>query len=237
MPQILKRGVLRVYGEEDLFSFYKDEKGFHGFQYELAKAFADKYHLDLDYKSESNFRTRLRLLESGKCDILSGPLPVVLELRNTLAYSVPVFKSKVILLQRKKDFNNGRRPIRDQILLRGKRIAAKVQDPNIWRIHNLAHEISDSIIIREFIGYQSDNLIESVANGVEDYALCDKYVAKAYLHLYPGLDMETPLGFTQFQAWAVKPENKSLLDSLNVFLTEYKKSPAFTRLLEKYSRN
>jgi hypothetical protein len=49
--------------------------------------------------------------------------------------------------------------------------------------------------------------------------------------------VETPVGFNQMQAWAVKPGRKALLDSLNVFIVDYKKSPDFSRLLNTYIKN
>ena len=237
LPKIIQRGIIKVCGEEDFFSFYTDKQGFHGFHYELAKAFADKYDLELKYIGETNFNKRLELLKSGKCDILSGPLPVVGELRKSLAYTSPILESYEVLVQRRKDHNNGKKPVRDQLLLKEKKIAFTEHSPNIFRIHNLAAEVSDSIFICEYPGYKSEDLIEAVANGIVDFAVCDKFVASAYLKKYPGIDVQTKVGFTQFQAWAVRPEKNSLLDSLNLFISEYKKSPAFTRLLEKYSNN
>lgn len=237
MPKIIKRGVIKVCGEEDLFSFYTDKKGFHGFHYELAKAFSDRYNLELVYICETDFNNRINLLKSGKCDILSGPLPIISELRNTIAYTEPLYESKLMLVQRNKDHNKDKKPIRDQILLRGKRIAVTEHSPNILRIRNLANEISDSIHISEYVGYKSEDLIEAVAYGVLNFAACDKFVARSYLKKYPAIDVQTNIGFTQFQAWAVRPEKKALLDSLNRFISEYKKSPAFARLLEKYSND
>jgi len=235
LPKIVKRGIIRVCGEEDLFSFYADKKGFHGFQYELAKAFSDKYNLDLEYMTETNFKKRVKLLTSGKCDILTGPLPILSELRGTISYTEPILKSYLVLVQRKKEFNDGKKPIRDQILLGGKKIAMTENSPNISRMHHLANEISDSIHLREFIGKKNKDLINDVSRGLVDFAACDNFVAQSYQKKYLQIDIQTNLGLTQFQAWAIKPGKKTLLDSLNLFITEYKKSPAFARLLQKYS--
>jgi len=235
LPKIVKRGIIRVCGEEDLFSYYADKKGFHGFQYELAKAFSDKYNLDLEYTTETNLKKRINLLTSGKCDILTGPLPILSEFRGTISYTEPILKSYVVLVQRKKDFNDGKNPIRDQILLGGKKIAVTENSPYISRMHHLANEISDSIHIREFIGKKNKDLLIDVSRGLVDFAACDHFVAQSYLQKYPKIDIQTNLGLTHFQAWAVKPGKTTLLDSLNRFITEYKKSPAFARLLQKYS--
>ncbi|MDD4922293.1 MAG: transporter substrate-binding domain-containing protein [Bacteroidales bacterium] len=236
LPRIIKRGVIKVCGEEDLFSFYMDKQGFQGFHYELAKAFADKYDLKLEYIGETDFRKRLKYLQSGQCDILSGPLPVVAELRGSIVYTEPILKSYHVLIQRKEKNNGGKRPIRDQLLLGGKSIAFTAYSPNIYRIRNLAIEISDPISISQFQGYSTEDLIKAVSNHLIDFAVCDQYVANSYLNQYTGIDIKTNVGFTQLQAWAVRPENNSLLDSLNLFITDYKKSPEFTRLLKKYAK-
>jgi len=234
MPSIMKRGVLRVCGEEDLFSFYEDGKIYQGFHYELAKAFADRHGLKLEYTGRSDFRDRLKMLESGRCDILAGPLPVVADYREVFAYTEPLYESNLVLVQRNKENNDGKRPIRDQILLADKRIAVTEHSPDIIRIHNLAQEISDSIHIRQYLGFDNESLIEGVSSGILDYMACDKYVARAYAKKYPRIDVKTTLGLTQYQAWAVGLGRKGTLDSLNAFIAEYKKSPAYARLLKKY---
>jgi len=237
LPKIVKRGVLRVCGEEDLFSFYKDENGNNGFHYELAKAFADKYDLELHYFSENDFDKRLKILTTGKCDFISGPLPIIAELRGTLTYTEPIMESYLVLVQRKREFNKGKKPIRDQILLGRKYIAVTHNSPNIHRLHHLANEISDSIYIREFKRCTNKVLIDGLSKGLVDYVACDRYVAQSYLKTNPEIDIKTNLGLTQYQAWAVRPSKNTLLDSLNQFISVYKKSPAFARLLQKYSEN
>jgi membrane-bound lytic murein transglycosylase MltF len=191
----------------------------------------------LIYTSEIDFAKRLKLLTSGKCDIITGPLPVLSNLRSSISYTVPIFESYLVLVQRDTESNKGKKPIRDQILLGGKELIIVKNSPNIGRIHHLAAEISDSIYIRELIGRKSRDLMEAVSKGLADYAVSDRYVALSYLKVYPNLDIQTNLGLTQLQAWAVRPQKHTLLDSLNTFLTDYKKSPAFTRLLDKYSSN
>ena len=235
MPRIIKRGVIKVCGEEDLFSFYTDRHGSHGFHYELAKAFADRHGLNLEYISKTDFNDRLELLHSGRCDILAGPLPMIKELQGKIAYTEPLLKSFLVLIQRKKAHNDGKEPVRDPVFLGGKNLLLTAHSPNIFRIHHLSIEISDSIYIRYIPGFNTEDNIKAVSNKFVNFSVCDKMVARSYLKKYPRIDVQTRIGFTQIQAWAVRPEKNSLLDSLNIFISEYKKSPAFARLLKKYA--
>ena len=233
-PKIKKDGVLRVCGEEDLFSFYQQSFGFY---YEMSKAFAERHHLKLIYVGEASLSKRLKMLEDNQCDLLTGPLPVVSDLRKQVDFTKSILESKLVLIQRKSDKSRPNRLVRNQVDFSGKRIYICENRVHMQRLHHLAAEISDTIYIRTLMGYNSERMIAQVAAGFIDYAVCDKQVAKAYRRKYPTIDVETPVGFNQMQAWAVKPGRKALLDSLNVFITDYKKSPEFTRLIQKYTSN
>lgn len=236
-PRIQKEGVLRVCGEKDLFSFYPQKDSTSGFYYEMMKAFAERHRLKLVYMSESSLSKRLSLLEDNECDVLSGPLPVISELRKQLDFTNSILESKLVLIQRKGTNDNAGDMVRNQVDFSGKQIHICDNPAYLQRLRHLASEISDTIYIRTLVGYDSERMIAQVAAGLIDYAVCDKQVAKAYRGKFPAIDVETPVGFNQMQAWAVKPGRKALLDSLNVFITDYKKSPEFSRLLNKYIPN
>lgn len=233
-PKIKKEGVLRVCGEADLFSFHQQKDSSSGFYYEMAKAFADRHHLQMIYIAEPSLNNRLKMLEDNECDILSGPLSVITGLRSQVAFTKSIIESKLVLVQRKINKGKPDEVVRNQVDFSGKLIYICENTANEDRLHHLATEISDTIYIRTLMGYNSERMIAQVAAGLIDYAVCDKQVAKAYREKYPVIDVETPVGFNQMQAWAVKPGKKILLDSLNVFITDYKKSPEFTRLIQKY---
>lgn len=228
-PAIKARGELRVCGEYDPFSFNTDDKGQHGFHYELAKAFADAHDLELVYLYEGTFRTRQQWLVSGRCDLLTGPLPILNSLHATLQYTQPLYNSRLILVQQASE-----KPLRNQVQLAGKTLLLPAHSPHLVRISHLATEISDSIHVKEVRVFTNEELLKQVATGKADFAAMDEHVAKSWEAHYPSLDLKTPLSLSQFQAWAVRPNSPQLLDSLNAFLTDYKKSRAFARLLQQY---
>lgn len=236
-PKIKKDRVIRVCGERDRFSFYQEKDSTLGFYYELMKAFADKHGLKLIYRDESSLTNRLRMLDDNQCDVLSGPLPVISDLRKQVDFTKSILESKLVLIQRKGHSDNNDAVVRNQVDFRSIRIHICENPAYMQRLHHLATEISDTIYIRTLVGYDSERMIAQVSAGLIDYAVCDKQVAKSYRSRFPNIDVETPVGFNQMQALAVKPGRKALLDSLNVFIAEYKKSPEFSRLLQKYISN
>lgn len=234
---IQKEGVLRVCGEKDLFSFYQKNDSSFGFYYEMMKAFADRHHLKLVYIGESSLNKRLKMLEDNDCDVLSGPMPVVSELRSQVAFTNSILESKLVLVQRKNDGKDSKAMMRNQVDFGSKHIYICDNPAYLQRLKNLASEISDTIYIHTLAGFDSERIIAQVSAGLIDFAACDKQIAKAYRDAFSNIDVETPVGFNQMQAWAVKPGRKALLDSLNVFIVDYKKSPDFSRLLNTYIKN
>ena len=80
-------------------------------------------------------------------------------------------------------------------------------------------------------------LLAMVASKDIDYAICDENIALTAVHNLPELDIETAISFTQFYSWGVHKENTVLLDSLNVWLEQYKQTDSFQRLIKKYILN
>lgn len=210
---IKQTGELRVCGEYDPFSFYTDASGQHGFDYEMAHAFATLHKLKLVYQYEGNFERRMNGLESGRCDILMGPLPVLTPLKKRLAYTLPLRTSRLVLVQRSSDA-----PLRNQVDLAGKMLVLPAFSPHSVRINHLAIEISDSLFIKPVRVFNNEELVKLVLSGKEDFTAMDERVAWSLKASYPNMDCATPLSMPQFQAWAVRPGSKALLDSLNTFI-------------------
>jgi len=225
---IKQKGELRVCGEYDPFSCYEDSTGQHGFHFELIKAFSTLHGLKLVYLYEGNTERRLRGLKKGTYDVLMGPLPVITPLKKNLAFTIPLYISRLVLVQRSTKY-----PIRNQVDLAGKRLAIPAFSPISYRINHLATEISDSIFVKSVSVNTNEELVKLVLSGKEDFAAMDQRVAKALKTIYPDIDCSTSLSLSQFQAWAVSPGSPALLDSLDAFIERYKKSPAFERLLKQ----
>ena len=67
-----------------------------------------------------------------------------------------------------------------------------------------------------------------------EYAVCDENIAQNIIKDFPQLDISTPISFTQFYSWGVNKQSTELLDTLNLWLENYKKTKAFKKLEQKY---
>jgi ABC-type amino acid transport substrate-binding protein len=102
------------------------------------------------------------------------------------------------------------------------------------RIRNLSHEIGDTIFVKEDPTYGQEQLAMMVAAKEIDYAVCDEIVAARVARSIPEIDYSTLIGFTHLEAWAVSEKSPILLDSLNVWIKEVKKTKEYTKIYQKY---
>ena len=71
-------------------------------------------------------------------------------------------------------------------------------------LRSLSNEIGGGIQIRE-VHLESEQLVQRVALGEIDYAVCDENVGLVNATYFPQLDVGTAISFPQNVAWAVHP--------------------------------
>jgi ABC-type amino acid transport substrate-binding protein len=161
--------------------------------------------------------TGIQKLNHNIYDILAWNIPVTSESKKTLAFTTPVAQSKLVLVQRKEDSIP---LIRNQMELANKMILVVKNSSAVLRLRHLSEEIAEPIIIRE-INRTPEQLMKFVADKHADLVVVDQAVAVKQLPDYPELDIETDIGFMQFQAWGIRKNAPVLRDSLNVWIEEY----------------
>ena len=73
-----------------------------------------------------------------------------------------------------------------------------------------------------------------VAHGDIDYAVCDEGIARMAVDSLPQLDINTAISFTQFYSWGVSKQSPALLDSLNTWLSDFRKKGEYQSVYRKY---
>lgn len=232
--QINKKGELRVVTDYSSLSYFIAGDTVMGFQYEIVNKLCKKLKLNPVWVVENSLDRSIDMLNAGKVDVIARNIPITSELRKKLAFSEPIIQLPQVLVQRKAEFNNGIEPIRNQLLLAGKKVYVPENSPNILRLKNLADEIADTIIVKQIPHYESEQLMMMVANGDIDFAVCDLQVAKRNTLLMPQLDISTAVSFPQLQAWAMRPDAKALQEEVNGFLHKFLQTKAFRDIYRRY---
>lgn len=233
-PQIMADGVLHVVTDYNSVGYFVSGDTIAGFNHDLIQLLKDYVPEEVDIQLESGLDKSIEGLKSGKYDIVARSIPVTSNLRDSIAFTEPVAQNRQVLIQRKKTYNDTIEPIRSHLDLAKKTLYVPAKSPVILRIQNLAHEIGDTIYIKEDPTYGPEQLAMMVASGDIDFAVCDEKVAANVAKILPEIDFSTFIGFTHLEAWAVRKDSPILLDSLNVWIKNAKESEAYDNIHSKY---
>lgn len=232
--EIKRSGMLRTVTEYNSVSFFLNGDTITGFHYELIEAFAKAKGLQAEIIPEMSFEKRITELNNGIYDVVAYGIPTTSEWKDSILLTIPIIRSKQILVQRKPEYDSTTLYISSQLDLAHKTLYVEKGSPSIFRIHNLENEIADTIFINEVEKYGPEQLIAMVAHGDIDYAVADEVIAKASIDSFPQLDISTGISFNQFYSWGVNKESPALLDTLNSWLTEYMQQREYQELYRKY---
>lgn len=232
--EIKKEGVLRMVTEYNQSGYYVAGDTIEGFQYELSQAIAELSGLEVQTHLEMSLAESFKYLSDNRCDIIARNIPITSSIKEKYLFTDPIVLNKQVLVQRKADANNGKEPIRNQLDLAQQTLYIPKDSPALTRLSNLEHEIGDTIYVREDELYSTEQLIIMVAKGDIDYAVCDLQIAEVSQRQFPEIDIKTDISFTQLQSWAVRKDSPILLDSLNSWLKQIRKSGLYDQIYKRY---
>lgn len=235
--EIIASGTLKAVSEYNSISYFVQGDTISGLHYELLHAFAKSKGLRAEITPEMSEEKRIQGIKDGTFDLLANNVLISTEQKDSILFTHPILLSRQILVQRKAMELSDSTHIKSLLELAYKTIHVVKESPAIQRIQNLSNEIGDTIYIQEVDKYGQEQLLAMVANGDIDYAVCDESIALASASELPQLDIETAISFSQFYSWGVNKNNTILMDSLNVWLENFKQTADFQQLMKKYTTN
>ena len=231
--EIIDSGVLNVVTDYNSIGYFVSGDSVAGFQYEILKALEDDLNVKVNLFLENSLDDNLKGLQSQKYDLIARNIAVNSELRELYYFTEPLTLNKLILVQRKAEYNNNTEPVRQHLDLAKKSIYVPEDSPSILRLTNLSHEIGDTIFIIKDSTYGSEQLVMMVASGNIDYTVCDEKTALRLSETLPEIDIETDISFTQIESWVLRKDSPILLDSLNNWLDRIKDSKRFKEIYNR----
>ena len=204
--EIHSEGILRIVTEYNQSGYFVSGDTIQGFQYELCRAISDISGLEVQIFPDMSLAESFSGLKNRKYDLIARNIPVTSEIKENYLFTDPIVYSKQVLVQRTtkaNDFIQQERGkmqpaeikisipvIRNQLELAGKILYIPENSPALLRIHNLQHEIGDTIYVVEDKRYSSEQLIIMVARGDVDYAVCDLQIATVASRQFPEIDID-----------------------------------------------
>jgi len=243
LDDIVKRGKIKVVTDYNSTNYFVYKGRPLGYQFELLQAMSNQLGIKLEISVSNNLEKNINDLLNGEIDLIATNFTVTRDRGDRIAFTEPHCVTRQVLVQQKYTNNNASNPgvfneiIRNQLDLAGKTIYVQENSSFVDRLKNLSNEIGDSINIVEIPDYEVEQLIDLVANGEIPYTVCDENLARINLNFYNNIDVETAISFPQKIAWAVRPNSGDLLDVVNNWLINFKKTKHYQRIYRKYFIN
>lgn len=235
LTEIKDSGVLVALTLNSSISYFNYRGEPMGFQYELAKQFAESQGLKLQMKTARTTHELVHMLLKGEGDLIAYPLPVTKEFKDSVSFCGEDIITHQVLVQR----NGGKnKPITNVTELIGKEVYAK-PGKYLNRLINLDKELGGGILIHQVDNdsISTEDLITQVATGEIDYAICDNDLARLNKTYYPQLNINVAISFDQRSSWAVRQTSPQLKDVVNQWHDANITSPAYRASTKRYFEN
>ena len=229
---IRKRRVLRVLLRNNVASYFLYKGELQGFEYELAKAFADANKLRLEVIVPDSHAQQLEWLRDGRGDVAAGFLEPSEELEShDIAFSRPYHFAPRHLVVRADDEFAGPAD------LQGRTVTVRRSSPYWQDLIELQETGVEFEIEAAPEDVETEGLIDRVAAGEIEATVADGHLLD--IELARGLDVKSGFRLSDDRphAVAVRAQNQQLLAALNDFINKEYKGLVYNILYKKYFTN
>jgi len=199
-----------------------------GFEYDLAKAFADHLGVALKLKIAEEWDEMLPDLLAGKAHVVAASLTDTPERRKQVAFSDGYLSIQQHIIARRDDPS-----VRRLSDLRGKTIFVRKGTSYEDRLRDLQKEGMD-FEIRTVENLPTAELIQQVADSKIEITIADSNIAWLNRRYYPQIAVGEAIHKKESLAWAVHPAAKRLLSRINAFLRMSVKDGTLAEIHERY---
>ena len=229
LNQVKSSGTLTIISRQGPSTFFTEHKGLTGFEYELAKKFADSLGVSLQIVKADDYSSLYSGLNDPKVHLAAARLVSTAERKESFSFTLPYLQieQQVVYKYRSK------RP-RTVADLVNKRILAVSGSHHIETLEKL------QLVYPELKWTETSNIditqqMEQVQNGSYDFTFIDSNEFVLHRSLFPELSIGFSIGRPLNLAWAFpKSEDNSLENAAQQFLLNAIQTGDLAELEERF---
>jgi len=207
LEAIQKNGVLRVATTNTPMTYFIRRNDPAGFEYELARAFADHLGVELELVLPSSFAGLFQILQERNAHLAAASLTITRDRLGRFDFSPPYRESAPVLIYRVRQGNPAPKTAAD---LQGRSLGVLKQSS----YEELLSELQQTHPELEWSSNPDDtvtDLLDRVHSGDLDYTILDSTVFDAQKSFYPGLRAAFELQEPQPIAWMLNRHHDGTL--------------------------
>ncbi|MBU8849766.1 MAG: membrane-bound lytic murein transglycosylase MltF [Desulfobacterales bacterium] len=230
IERIKKNGVLRLITNNSINTYYYYNGQPTGFEYDLAREFADFLNVDLDIVTPG-WNNMFSYLEQGKGDFIASGLTITKDRLEKVNFSIPYMSIQQRVVHHKLIF--GPKNIEDLTfrtlhVRRGTSYQSRLEEIKKSGV-NFNYILHDNTPTKELIRMVHDREIK--------FTIADNNIAYLNQRYYPDIRIGIPLQEKESLAWAVKKNDSKMLEQVNKFFLHAKETGLLKQILNKYYSN
>ena len=226
--RIIERGRITVITRNNAHCYHIYRGEAMGFEYDLARAFADYLGVELAVHTSARWETMLPELRRGDGDFVAASLTITDARREAVAFSsayMPI--QQHIIVHRSND------TIARSADLAGKTVHVRAGTSYVDRLTEL-REAGIDLEIAAHPDLPTEDLIRMVAEAEIEVTVADSNIAMLNRRYYPQAVMAGPISEKQHLGWAVSPRAHTLLSKMNQFLDHCRETGRFAEIYNRY---
>ncbi|MES0362343.1 MAG: membrane-bound lytic murein transglycosylase MltF [Desulfobacteria bacterium] len=228
LERILESGTITVITRNNAHCYYTYRDQDMGFEYDLAKAFADFLGVELKVKVSESWDRLLPSLDKGDGEFVAASMTIIPSRLKFVDFSKEYLPVKQMVITHKK--NTTIKVIKD---LEGRAVHVRKETSYEERLRTLKQGGLD-IRIKAHRDVLTEELIEAVAEGEVEVTIADSNVALLNRRYYPDIRIAFPIEKPQSLGWAVKRGEKALLNKINEFFEATQEDGTFKGIYNRY---
>ena len=227
-PLTLKPETLTVLTRNIPTAYYHGPDGEMGFEYDLARAFADELGLELEIKVVDSISEILAAIDENRADIAAGGLTRTPEREKDFIFGPDYLTIQQELVYRK----NSSHP-KDIEDLKNFELVILARSSYEERLRELRRKWPE-LKWQTSDDYSTDQLLEKVWLKELSCTIADSNILAANRRYYPELKIAFPVSEKQFLAWPLNSKHRKLQKKLCQWFEKFKREGHFMALKERY---
>ncbi len=226
--RILETGEITVITRNNAHCYYIYRGQPMGFEYDLAKAFADNLGVKLKIKIAENWGGMIPSLREKTGDLVAASMTITDNRQRQVNFS-----SDYMTIQQHIIIHRDNRSIKRVEDLAGKTIHVRQGTSYEERLRALIRQ-GIGLRIRVYEDLATEELIRLVAAKNIDVTIADSNIAFLSRRYYPETIVGVPVDEKEYLGWAVRIADHRLLERINQFFAKIKQNGVFEKLYSKY---
>lgn len=231
LDNIRNRGVLIVGTLTDAHCYYNYHGREMGFEYELAKAFAESLDVKLQIRVGDSWPQLASWLEAGTCDVVAAGVTITPARLQQADFAGKYLPVQQVLIGRKTNQKRNKFDSVDD--LKGKTVQVEAQTAYMETMQLLKNGGLDvNVVSRDDVS--TEELIEEVAKGTVGFTIADSNIALLNLRYFPGIRILFPVRDPLTHGWAVKKGEAPLAKNIDLFFNRVHDQGTLKKIYTQY---